>query len=226
MPITVALADDSPLVRDALRQMLEGRSGIEIVASCEDLDSVLAAAVRLRPDVVLTDMRMPPTETDEGLQVAVRLGQTDPGIGVIVLGQAAEPIYASALLASSPTRRGYLLKERAHDRARLTAAIASVAAGGSVIDEKVVAVLLSARRRAEPPAPSGLVPHDLDVLALVAQGRSDAEIGGELGLTEAGARQEVDTVLRRLGIAGADDVGTRVRGAVRALAESDAQPGR
>jgi DNA-binding NarL/FixJ family response regulator len=211
--IKLALADDSPLVRDGLRQLLEGRPGIEVVAECEDLRSLLEATERERPDVVLTDMRMPPTGTDEGLQVAVRLGRTDPGVGVIVLGQSAEPVYAVALLASGTQGRGYLLKERAHDRARLAAAIEAVAAGGSVIDPKVVALLLSAGG-----SPANLSPPDLDLLALVAQGKSNSAIADELALPEPDVESRLASIFGRLGLPREHELGARVRSTVLALA--------
>ena len=122
MAIRVVLADDNLLVREGLEQVLARYSGIEVVASCDDLPSLLEAIESTRPNVVLTDIRMPPSKTDEGIQAAVRLRQSHPDVGVLVLSQYAEPRYALALLESGSDRRGYLLKERVHDRTHLAAA--------------------------------------------------------------------------------------------------------
>ena len=143
MAIRVALAEDSLIVREGIQQLLAAEEDIEIVASCGDLDSLLEAVESTRPDVVVTDIRMPPTETDEGIRLAAILRDSYPETGVLVLSQYAQPSYALALLDSGSDRRAYLLKQRVHDRAELVWAIKSVAAGGSVIDPKIVEALVA-----------------------------------------------------------------------------------
>src|SRR3982751_4999043 len=141
-PIRVMLAEDNYLVREALDHVLADADGIDVVATCADRDSLLEGVETMRPDVVVTDIRMPPSDSDEGLQVAARLRETQPEIGVVVLSQFAEPRYALALLEGGSDGRAYLLKERIQRRGQLIAAIEAVAKGGSVIDAQVVEVLI------------------------------------------------------------------------------------
>ena len=138
MPIRLVLAEDHYLVREGLRRLLETEPDLEVVAVCGDLDSLLAAVDAERPDVVLTDIRMPPGGEDEGIQAAERLREMNPAVGVVVLSQYANPTYALALLKGGSAGRAYLLKERVEDLGQLAAAIRAVAEGGSVIDPKVV----------------------------------------------------------------------------------------
>src|ERR1044072_667691 len=145
-PIRVVLADDSYLLRQAVAHVLAEAERLELVATCADRDALLRAVAAERPDVVVTDIRMPPTETDEGLQVAAALRRTHPHVGVVVLSQVAEPRYGLALLDEGSDRRAYLLKERVQSGGQLVAAIRAVADGGSVIDAKVVDGLIAERR--------------------------------------------------------------------------------
>src|SRR4051795_3633600 len=139
MAVTVALADDNLIVREGIAHLLaHDGDDIELLAQCGDLDSLLAAVEDLRPDVVLTDIRMPPTHTDEGIRAAAELRATHPETGVVILSTYSDPAYALALLESGLERRAYVLKERVHDRAQLVSAIHAVAAGGSVMDPKGV----------------------------------------------------------------------------------------
>src|SRR6476646_5586560 len=142
MPIRLVLAEDQYLVREGVRGLLESRPDVEVAAVCGDLDSLLAAVEAEKPDVVLTDIRMPPGYRDEGIQAAGRLRETDPDVGVVVLSQYANPSYALALLEGGSARRAYLLKERIEDLGQLVTAIRAVADGGSVIDPKVVEALV------------------------------------------------------------------------------------
>ncbi len=152
MPIRVVVAEDNYLVREAVTRLLESHPDIEIAGVCEDLDGLLATVGDTGPDVVITDIRMPPTGTDEGVRAAAQLRQSDPAIGVVVLSQYVEPSYALELLDGGSERRAYLLKERISDVDQLIRAVREVAAGGSVIDPKVVEVLVEARsRRADSP---------------------------------------------------------------------------
>ena len=129
MPIRVLLAEDSLIVREGLQQLLHGSPTVNVVGACGDLDSLLELVSAENPDVVLTDIRMPPTKTDEGVQIAARLREERPEVGVIVLSQYTDPGYVLELLAAGSDRRGYLLKERVHDRGQLVSAIDTVAAG-------------------------------------------------------------------------------------------------
>lgn len=222
MAIRVALAEDSLLVREGIEQILSGQAGIEVVASCDDLDSLLAAVESVEPNVVLTDIRMPPSKTDEGIQIAVRLRQSHPDVGVVVLSQYAEPSYALSLLESGSDRRGYLLKERVHDRAQLVAAIESVAAGNSVIDPRIVEVLVSAKTRAERSPLAELTPRELEVLAAIAEGKSNAAIAETLVLTKRAVEKHINSIFLKLGLSETGDVSKRVKATLLFLAEGSA----
>ena len=149
MTIRLVLAEDHYLVREGIRRLLETRPDLEVAAVCGDLESLLAAVDAERPDVVVTDIRMPPGGTDEGIQAAERLRETHPQIGVVVLSQYANPSYVLALLEGGSARRAYLLKERVNDLEQLEAAIRAVAEGGSMIDPKVVEALVAENTRSE-----------------------------------------------------------------------------
>src|SRR4051812_5797560 len=154
MPVAIALADDSLIVREGVRQILATEPEMRVVASCGDLPSLLAAVESEHPDVVVTDIRMPPTSTDEGIRVAALLRESHPGIGVVVLSNYAEPAYALALLESGSEGRAYLLKERVHDRAQLVAAIEAVAAGGPGVGSQNVEPPLGPHLRVQRPPPA------------------------------------------------------------------------
>ena len=224
MAIRVAVAEDSYIVREGIEQLLSGAGEVEVVASCEDLDSLLEAIDREAPDVVLTDIRMPPTNTDEGIQVAARLRAERPEIGVVVLSQYSEPGYVLRLLDSGSERRAYLLKERIHDRQELIAAIESVADGGAVIDPKVVEVLTEARARAERSPLADLTPREMEVLHAIAQGKSNSAIAEELVLTKRAVEKHINAIFLKLGFTFAEDaesVSKRVKAALLFLAEAD-----
>ena len=222
MRIRVALADDNLLVREGLEQVLAAES-VEIVASCEDLPTLLEAIEAERPDVVLTDIRMPPSKSDEGIQVAARLRETDPAVGVVVLSQYAEPSYALALLASGSDGRAYLLKERVHDRAQLVSAVEEVARGGSVIDPKVVEVLVAAKARAERSSLAELTPREREVLAQIAQGKSNNAIADSLFLTKRAVEKHINSIFLKLNLSEAEDVSKRVKAALTFLADETAK---
>ena len=148
MAIKVALADDSLIVREGIQQLLETQPEVQVVAACGDRDSLLEAVEATQPDVVVTDIRMPPSNTDEGIRIAHKLRESHPHIGVVVLSQFADASYALTLLQSGSDGRAYLLKERVRDRLQLMSAISAVAEGGSVIDPKIVEGLVAARARA------------------------------------------------------------------------------
>ena len=156
MSIRVVIGDDSFIVREGLRQLLGDDPELQVVATAHDLPELQAVCRRERPDVVVTDIRMPPTNTIEGITFAIELQETDPAAGVVVLSQFADPEYLLALLDKGSARRGYLLKQRLCDRAGLIAAVHTVHRGGSVIDPTVVETL--ARLRTWGWTRSGCVP--------------------------------------------------------------------
>ena len=225
MPVRVVIADDSLLVREGLEQVLAGQPGIEVVGSYADLPSLLEAIEADPPDVVLTDIRMPPSQTDEGIQVAALMRESHPEIGVIVLSQYAEPVYALALLESGSDGRGYLLKERLHDREQLRSAVETVAGGGSVVDTKIVDVLVAARSRAERSALAELTPRELEVLTLIAEGKSNGAIADSLVLTKRAVEKHINSIFSKLGLTDAGDAGRRVKATLAFLAdEQNARP--
>jgi DNA-binding NarL/FixJ family response regulator len=219
MPIRVVVAEDNYLVREAVTRLLETASDIEIAAVCEDFDGLLATVDEVRPDVVLTDIRMPPTGTDEGVRAAAKLRLSHPEIGVVVLSQFVEPSYALELLEGGSERRAYLLKERISDVDQLVRAIREVASGGSVIDPKVVEALVDARsRRADSPL-QRLTPREHDVLAEMAQGRNNASVAAALGLSERAVEKHINSVFSKLGLSEELDVHRRVKAVLLYLAD-------
>jgi DNA-binding NarL/FixJ family response regulator len=221
MPIRVVLAEDHYLVREGVRRVLETRSGLEIAAVCDDLDSLLAAVEAERPDVVITDIRMPPGDADEGIQAAERLRVTNPEIGVVVLSQYANPSYALALLKGGTAGRAYLLKERVKDLGELEAAIHAVAEGGSMIDPKVVDALVAENARSEESPLSQLTPRERDVLRAMAEGKNNAAIADALVLTERSVEKVIHSIFLKLGLTWEKAVHKRVKAVILYLAESD-----
>jgi DNA-binding NarL/FixJ family response regulator len=219
--ITVALGEDNLIVREGIQQLLATEPDIEVVASCGDLDSLLEAVDAVEPDVVLTDIRMPPTETDEGIRLAAMLRESHPDTGVLVLSQYAAPTYALALLDSGSDRRAYLLKQRLHDRAELVAAIRSVASGGSVIDAKIVEGLVRAKTRSEQSPVSQLTQREHDVLAEIAEGKSNTAIAESLVLTKRSVEKHINSIFLKLDLSDAEDVSKRVKATLVFLADAD-----
>src|SRR3954451_18207984 len=220
MSIRVALADDTLIVREGIERILAGQHDIEVVASCGDLPELLAAVDRDAPDVVVTDIRMPPTQTDEGIQLAARLRESHPDIGVVVLSNYAEPAYAIALMDDTSAGRAYLLKERVHHSAQLLSAIESVAAGGSVMDPKIVEPLVNARSRARSPLDE-LTPREREVLAQIAQGKSNGAIADDLVLTKRAVEKHINSIFLKLNLADAQDVSKRVKATLVFLADTE-----
>jgi DNA-binding NarL/FixJ family response regulator len=217
--IRVALGEDSLLVREGVRQLLAVDPGVEVVAAVGDIDSLRDACDRHQPDVVLTDIRMPPTSTDEGIRLAAELRDSHPAIGVVVLSQFSDPIYALALLERGSDRRAYLLKERVHNRAELMAAIRAVADGGSMIDPKIVETLVTARAARSPL--NELTAREREVLSEIAQGKSNAAIAESLFLTKRAVEKHINSIFIKLGLADAEDVSKRVKAALMFLSDVD-----
>jgi DNA-binding NarL/FixJ family response regulator len=218
--IRVVLADDSYLVREALEHVLAAAQGIDVVASCRDRRSLVQAIDAERPDVVVTDIRMPPSDSDEGLQVAAELRRTNPDVGVVVLSQYSDPRYGLALIEGGSDGRAYLLKERIQHGSQLVTAIKTVAVGGSVMDAKVVETLISARRRLERSRLAELTPRELEILAFVARGHSNQAIADELVLTKRAVEKHINAIFLKLDLTEAQDVSRRVKAALIYLAET------
>jgi DNA-binding NarL/FixJ family response regulator len=221
MTVSVALADDNLLVREGIAQLLASQPDIEVVASCDDLDSLLEAIERRQPDVVVTDIRMPPTHSDEGIRLAALLRESHPDVGVVVLSNYAEAGFAMGLLESGSEGRAYLLKERVHSRTQLASAIHSVAAGGSVMDPKIVEPLVAAKSRAERSPLSELTTREREVLAEIAQGKSNAAIAESLVLTKRAVEKHINSIFLKLNLSDIQDVSKRVKAALLFLAEVD-----
>ena len=218
--IRVVVAEDTYLVQEGIRRLLEPEPDIELVAACEDLPSLLEAIDVQRPDVVLTDIRMPPSGRDEGIQVADRLRETSPETGVVVLSQFAAPEYALALLEKGADGRAYLLKDRVGDGAQLAAAIREVARGGSVIDPTIVDTLVRAKGRRESPLDE-LTPREREALEEMAQGKNNAAIAASLVITEQSVEKLIHSIFRKLGVAWQPDANRRVKAVLLYLAEQD-----
>jgi len=215
----VIVAEDSFIVREGLRELLATRAGIDVVDACGDLDALLQAVDAKNPDVVVTDIRMPPTNTDEGIRAAARLRESHPQIGVVVLSQYAEPAYVLALLDSGSNGRAYLLKERVHDVHELVSAIQAVDGGGSVIDPKIVEVLVSAETRNDTSPLKELSEREHTVLAEIAQGRSNMAIAEALQLSQRAVEKHAHAIFMKLGLANAEEVSKRVKATLLFLAE-------
>jgi DNA-binding NarL/FixJ family response regulator len=219
MPIRAVFAEDSLLVREGVRQLLATVPEIDLIAVCEDRDSLLSAIETTRPDAVLTDIRMPPGNSDEGIEVAARLRETNPRTGVVVLSQFSEASYALRLFDQGASGRAYLLKERVSDLDQLVNALREVARGGSVVDPKVVEALIAARSHKKDSALEALTPRERDVMAAVAQGKNNAAIAASLFLTERGVEKHINAIFSKLGLSEEKDLHRRVKAALIYLAE-------
>ena len=219
MAIRVVVAEDSLLVREGICELLAGEPDVEVVAAVGDLPSLERAVAEHAPDVVLTDIRMPPGKTDEGIQIATRLRDEHPETGVVVLSQHSDPAYALALLEHGSDRRAFLLKDRVRNRAELLAAIRAVATGGSMIDPKIVEALVAARTRADRSPLNELTPREREVLEEIAQGKSNAAIGETLFLTKRAVEKHINSIFMKLGLGDAEDVSKRVKAALILLAD-------
>jgi DNA-binding NarL/FixJ family response regulator len=220
MPIRLVLAEDHYLVREGVRRLLETRPDFEVAAACGDLDSLLAAVDAEQPDVVVTDIRMPPSNADEGIQAAERLRETNPEVGVVVLSQYTNPSYVLALLEGGSARRAYLLKESVKDLGQLVAAIRAVAEGGSVIDPKVVEALVAENARGEESPLNELTEREHDVLREMAEGKNNAAIADALFLTERSVEKVIHSIFLKLGLTWETAVHKRVKAVILYLAES------
>ena len=221
--LDIVIAEDSLLVREGVRGVLETQDDMRVVAACGDYDELLKVAAQHRPHVVITDVRMPPSFTDEGIKAAGRLRVEQPGIGVVVLSQYAEPADAMPLFADGTDGRAYLLKERISEPEQLFAAVRAVADGGSVIDPKVVEVLVGRQAKKGSPLDQ-LTPREREVLEQVAQGKNNAAVAAALFLTERAVEKRINTVFAKLQLTDEPDVNRRVKAVLLYLDEQQADP--
>ena len=224
MAVRLVVGEDDLLVREGIIWLLSTAPDLDVVASCEDYDGVVAAVEREDPDVVLTDIKMPPTSTDEGVRLARALHLSHPRVGVVVVSQYSEPEQVLGVFEQGSDHRAYLLKERIHDRAVLVSAIRSVAAGGSSVDPKIIDVLVYARAGGASSRLEELTPREREVLAEIAQGKSNSVIADDLFLTKRSIEKHVNSIFVKLGLGNADDVSKRVKAALIFLVETDSSP--
>jgi DNA-binding NarL/FixJ family response regulator len=218
----LVVAEDAYLIREGIRSALEREEDeVEVLEYCPDLGSLLHAVEEHRPNVVITDIRMPPTNTDEGIQAATALWESDPEIGVVVISQYVSPHYALKLFEHGSAGRAYLLKEHVGHRIQMMEAIREVAAGGSVVDPKVVDVLVEARLRAKNSLLSRLSTREREVLAGVATGASNAAIAESLFLTKRAVEKNINSLFAKLDLTDDKATSRRVRAALLFIADSD-----
>ncbi len=219
--LRVVLAEDNFLVREGVRRVLETDPELEITSSCSDLGGLMTAVERDRPDVVVTDIRMPPVNIDEGIQAAARLRDRYPEMGVVVLSQYDEPEYALRLLDRGSARRAYILKDSLSDPTYLTAAVREVARGGSVVDPKVVESLVAARSRPARSKMRELTERECDVLSEMAQGRNNDTIAERLSLSVRMVEKHINSIFSKLALTEEQDVHRRVKAVLIYLSETD-----
>jgi DNA-binding NarL/FixJ family response regulator len=217
--IKVALAEDNVLLREGISRLIAGRADFELVGVAPDLPQLLELVEQHQPDVVVTDIRMPPTGTDEGIQAAAWLRSNHPDIGVVILSQYTDPAYALALLEGGSAGRAYLLKERVAGAHALAEAICTVAAGGSVIDPMVVDQLVEARTARRTSDLSWLTPRELEILAEMATGKSNVAIATGLTVSERAVEKHINSIFSKLGLTEERDVNRRVKAVLLYLSE-------
>jgi DNA-binding NarL/FixJ family response regulator len=222
--VRIVVGEDNLLVREGITRMISSSPDLEVVAACGDLVALEASVEQVNPDVVLTDVRMPPTSTDEGIRLANGLRASHPAVGVVVLSQYSDPAYVLALFALGSDRRGYLLKERIRDRAALTSAIRSVAAGGSAVDPKLIEVLVSGRLNAASSPLAELTSREREVLAGIAEGQSNTAIADSLFLTKRAVEKHINSIFLKLNLGNGADISRRVKATLMFLAAVDSQP--
>jgi DNA-binding NarL/FixJ family response regulator len=219
--LRVVVAEDAYLAREAIEQVLSRAPELDLVAFAENLYELRDAVEDQRPDAVVTDIRMPPTGTDEGIQMARSLREEHPEIGVVVLSQYVEPRYALALLEDGSAGRAYLLKERIHDGEQLVRAVKAVVGGDSVIDPEVVDALIEARSREAASPLSQLSDREREVLTEIAQGKSNAAIASSLFLTKRAVEKHINSIFLKLDLRDSDDVSRRVKATLMFLADNE-----
>jgi DNA-binding NarL/FixJ family response regulator len=197
--IRVVVADDTLLVREGVQRLLEACDDLDVVGVADSLDALLAAVEAHEPHVVVTDIRMPPTFTDEGIRAAAAIRRMSPKTGVVVLSQFAEPAYAVELFSHGTEGRAYLLKDRISETGQVPDAVREVAAGGSVTDPSIVELLVSAAHGTTDPL-ADLTPRELDVLSCIAQGKNNAGIAATLDVSEKAVENIINSLFPKLGL--------------------------
>jgi DNA-binding NarL/FixJ family response regulator len=219
--LRVVFAEDNYLVREGTTALLAGSGEVEVVGTAEDLDGLLAAVAEHAPDAVLTDIRMPPTGTDEGIRAAKRIRADHPDVGVVVLSGFADEEYAYELLKEGAAGLGYLLKERVADVEELVRALNEVARGGSVLDPKVVEALVAAKDRMAHSPLASLTEREREVLSHMAQGQNNAAIARSLFLTERAVEKHINSLFHKLALSEEPDVHRRVMAVLAFLRETE-----
>ena len=217
-PLRVVIGEDDVLLREGIARILTD-AGLEVVARSGDADDLLRRALAYHPDVVVTDVQMPPRGEDDGLRAALELRRREPGIGVLILSQFCEPAYVMELVGQRPEGVGYLLKERVGDLSVFVDAIARVAAGGSALDPEVVGRMLGRRSRGGPLRL--LTPRERAVLAAMAEGRSNLGIAQSLYTSQASVEKHVTSIFRKLRLAPAEVDHRRVQAVLTYLRAGD-----
>ncbi len=212
MPRSTSLfiAEDDYLVREGARAVLDAHPRVSVLGTAGEGTALLALFETDLPDVVLLDIRMPPTFTTEGIELARRIRAEHPSVGIVVLSQHADPEYALELLRDGSSGLAYLLKERLGDADRLVQAIEEVRDGGSILDPRIVEALLEAQRRRTASKLAGLTPRELQVLALMASGRGNASIARELTITDRSVEKHSNAIFRKLGLGEEVELNRRV----------------
>jgi len=216
--IRVVIADDAHVIREGLAATLSAAPDIELVGICSDGNELRAAIAAQHPDVVITDVRMPPGGDGEGIRIASSLRKSDPEVGVVVLTQYVESAYAVALMRDGSSGRGYLLKDRVRNRQELLSDIRTVAAQGSVLDPCVIESLIESRAREADSPLARLTPREREVLAELAEGKSNTAIAESLVVTRRAVEKHVNSIFAKLDLARTDSVSRRVKAALVFLA--------
>lgn len=211
MALRIVLAEDNYIVREGVGKLIASEDDLEVVAACADYDALMRVTAAEKPDVVVTDIRMPPTGTDEGIRAANELREQLPELGVVVLSQYSEPRYALDFLEHGSRGRAYLLKERVSDIGQLAQAIREVARGGSVIDPEVVDALVAARSRAADSPLRSLTPRETEILGEMAQGKNNAAVAASLVLSERAVEKHINSIFSKLNLSQEPDVHRRVK---------------
>ena len=216
---SVVLAEDSYIVREGMRRLLDAEDGLDLVATCEGYDELIASVAELSPDVVVTDIRMPPTRTDEGVRAALEIRSRWPNTGIVVLSQYAEPGYVLSLFEHGTAGLAYLLKERVGDFDQVVNAIERVRSNGSVVDPLIVEVLVKARAGREQSKLNRLTPGEIGVLEQIAGGKTNAALARDLHLSERTVESRINSIFTKLDLSQENDLNKRVRAVVLWLTE-------
>ncbi|MDP9075603.1 MAG: response regulator transcription factor [Actinomycetota bacterium] len=214
MAIRVVIAEDNYLVQQGIERLFSGCHEVEVVGVCRTYGELISMVENEKPDAVLTDIRMPPTGTDEGIRAALEIRASHPSTGVVVLSQYASAAYTMALLSGGTAGLAYLLKDRVSDLGQLLGAIRAVAAGGSVVDPKVVEELVAARQTSSRSPLSELTPRELEILGEMAQGKSNAAIAAAVYLNDRSVEKHINAIFTKLGLVDEPDVNRRVKAVV------------